>query len=476
MRNLITNADPPAATKAFGSWVYESCSYDKRGRVTGITLKNSSGTALRTQGYGYNDASKIVSHTVNGVATSYGYDAIGQLLSETRTGYAGAYSYDSNGNRATRTVNGVVETYAVDAGDKLLTVSVGGSAIKTFGYDAAGRTTSVVTSSGTTNLTYDFESRATSISGPGVSQTNSYNALDTRVGSTTNSASQTYLRDGAYVTDAVLSDGSATYTPGVSERRGSTTTFLHSGLKNAEAQTSTAQALTASKTYDAFGNLAASSGTWQGPFGYGGGFGYQEDTTGLKLLGHRYYDSSTGRFLTRDPIKDGRNWYTYCGNDPVGNADSNGLNEFSVFGGKVAVLGNLDSNVDLYVHGDTGSYKLSRHPWYMDVDYLVNVDYGTGQITVWKVRNLSLVTVDSTGYIYPIWQQLGPYPTATLYTANHDLEPPGECDVIQALDSKFNLRIGCIAHTDPSPGGIMPGSTWDQVLRYKTPVSSGWWQ
>ncbi len=124
-----------------------------------------------------------------------------------------------------------------------------------------------MTSSSTTNLVYDFESRNTSISGPGVSQTNSYNGLDTRVGSTTNSASQTYLRDGAYVTDSVLSDGSATYTPGVSERRGSATTFLHSGLKNAEAQSSTAQAVSASKTYDAFGNLVSSSGTWQGPFG-----------------------------------------------------------------------------------------------------------------------------------------------------------------------------------------------------------------
>jgi hypothetical protein len=29
------------------------------------------------------------------------------------------------------------------------------------------------------------------------------------------------------------------------------------------------------------------------------------------LLGHRYYDPTLGRFLSRDPIKDGRNWYVY---------------------------------------------------------------------------------------------------------------------------------------------------------------------
>lgn len=139
------------------------------------------------------------------------------------------------------------------------------------------------------------------------------------------SRSRAFLRDGAYVTDPVLTDRAATYTPGVSERRGAATTFLHSGLKNADAQSGTTQTVAATRQSDAFGNLASSTGTWNGPFGYAGGFGYQEDATGLKLLGHRYYDSSTGRFLTRDPIKDGRNWYAYCDNDPLSRIDPTGL-------------------------------------------------------------------------------------------------------------------------------------------------------
>jgi RHS repeat-associated protein len=155
------------------------------------------------------------------------------------------------------------------------------------------------------------------------SETDVPNGLDTRVGSTTNSVTRTFLRDGAYVTDPVLADGAAFYTPGVSERRGGVTTFLHSGLKNADAQ-STASGLSAARQYDAFGNLLSSSGSWQGPFGYAGAFGYQEDATGLMLLGHRLYDPSTGRFLTRDPIQDGRNWYVYCGNDPVTYVDPDG--------------------------------------------------------------------------------------------------------------------------------------------------------
>jgi RHS repeat-associated protein len=92
-----------------------------------------------------------------------------------------------------------------------------------------------------------------------------------------------------------------------------------------DGQSQATQAVTNRRDYDAFGNVTNSLGSWQGPFGYAGGFGYQEDASGLKLLGHRYYDSSTGRFLTRDPIKDGRNWYVYCDSAPVSVVDPAGL-------------------------------------------------------------------------------------------------------------------------------------------------------
>jgi RHS repeat-associated protein len=56
--------------------------------------------------------------------------------------------------------------------------------------------------------------------------------------------------------------------------------------------------------------------------------GYQSDgDSGLKLLGHRYYDSRTGRFISQDPAGDGDNWYAYCGNDPTDGVDPEGLKE-----------------------------------------------------------------------------------------------------------------------------------------------------
>ena len=37
-----------------------------------------------------------------------------------------------------------------------------------------------------------------------------------------------------------------------------------------------------------------------------------------------------GRFITRDPIKDGRNWYAYCENNPVNAIDADGLTPVQV--------------------------------------------------------------------------------------------------------------------------------------------------
>ena len=64
------------------------------------------------------------------------------------------------------------------------------------------------------------------------------------------------------------------------------------------------------------------------PYGYKGKYGYyNEPSIGLILCTNRYYDSSVGRWLTRDPIgyDGGMNLYAYCGDDPVGGVDPSGL-------------------------------------------------------------------------------------------------------------------------------------------------------
>lgn len=212
----------------------------------------------------------------------------------------------------------------------------------------------------------------------------------------------------------------ATCTSGISERRCTDTTFLHSGLKNSGVQSSTAQSVVASRVYDAFGNVTASAGAWQGPFGYGGGFGYQSEATELKLLGHRYYDPSTGRFLTRDPIKDGRNWYAYCGNDPVGRADPTGLewhDPLSIyvhpdFEGQVIVVGEPGPGMT-HVHAIVPPGQSSSEK--MDVDYVIishpdgrtDVRFLPGLAPPWGDEEYQQGEVDAEGRIHAPGPNLG---------------------------------------------------------------------
>ncbi len=125
----------------------------------------------------------------------------------------------------------------------------------------------------------------------------------------------------------MLKDGAAVYTPGLSERRGSTSKFIHAdALGSTRGITDSTQAVTDSMLYDAFGNVLSRTGTTPTPFGFVGKSQYQTDAdSGLQLLGHRYYDPSIGRFLSSDPAKAGTNWYAYCDNNPqkTTNSDSN---------------------------------------------------------------------------------------------------------------------------------------------------------
>ena len=90
--------------------------------------------------------------------------------------------------------------------------------------------------------------------------------------------------------------------------------------------------IVSSYMFDAFGSRSVNSSDPTAPnepySGFGGSQGYYADVeTGLQLLGHRYYDPGTGRFLTRDPISyaGGINLYEAVCNSPLGMHDASGL-------------------------------------------------------------------------------------------------------------------------------------------------------
>jgi RHS repeat-associated protein len=106
---------------------------------------------------------------------------------------------------------------------------------------------------------------------------------------------------------------------------GTTNYYEQDGISSVTSLTNSAAALASTYTYDAFGNLTASTGTLTNPFRF---TGRNFDTeTGISYYRARYYDESVGRFITEDPIGfiGGYNFYRYVYNDPTGLNDPWGL-------------------------------------------------------------------------------------------------------------------------------------------------------
>ena len=96
--------------------------------------------------------------------------------------------------------------------------------------------------------------------------------------------------------------------------------------------------------------------------------GYYYDTeTGLYLLKTRYYDPETGRFISSDGVLDNRdvstlNLYSYCGNDPINNADEDGRWVASAIAG--AIIGGIAGALTAYVkHGNNKKAIIKAAAW-----------------------------------------------------------------------------------------------------------------
>jgi RHS repeat-associated protein len=113
--------------------------------------------------------------------------------------------------------------------------------------------------------------------------------------------------------------GNSTWTPSF---------YNYDGFGSVRQLTNSAGVVTDEYEYDAFGNSFTKVGTTPNNYLYRGEQ-YDADL-GLYYLRARYYNPSTGRFLSRDP-EDGHNWdprslhkYLYANGDPVDLKDPTG--------------------------------------------------------------------------------------------------------------------------------------------------------
>ena len=265
-------------------------SYDAQSRVTSMTPGTNSAlsygedassnlTTLPTGASGtYNDASELTSSSLSGTTTDYTYDASGNRTAETVGG--------------TGTVSG---TY--NGAEQLTSYSNAAADMTTATYDGDGlRTSAASTPTGGSSSTQSF------------------------IWDTTSSVPTTLMDS----TNAYIYGPSGTPFEQVNLSTGAITYLVGDALGSVRGVVSATGSLSASTSYDAWGNPETTGGlSAETPFGFAGGY---TDPSGLVYLIGRYYDPGTGQFLNVDPLVDETGQpYAYTGDDPVNGVDPSGL-------------------------------------------------------------------------------------------------------------------------------------------------------
>jgi len=146
-----------------------------------------------------------------------------------------------------------------------------------------------------------------------------------KVGSTTTK----FVYDTAEGLPLVLSDGASFYlygpdgVPFEQVTTAGTVTYLHADqLGSIRMITGSTGKSVGTATYTAYGTRTTTGTT--SAFGYAGQ--YTDTETGLQWLRARYYDPTTGQFLTVDPLTAATGArYAYAGGNPITRADPSGL-------------------------------------------------------------------------------------------------------------------------------------------------------
>jgi RHS repeat-associated protein len=296
--------------------------------------------------YTYDQVGNRKSHNelIGGVTTpyNYGYDNLNRLTS---VNGSEAYAYDPVGNRRTKASGGSTLAYIHDNANQLLEIrsgSAGGPLTAGLVYDLNGNlqkkcdggtvTVSPTNCTGTTvtDITNDFLNRPVQIAKTGIAnQTYKYDDTGRRIQKVNGASIINYLYNGSQILDQYDNTwGHPTfnyvYGPGADAptiRASSTgTQFYHqNGIGNAVAVTNQTGLTDGTATYDAYGNVTASTGTIP-TYGF---TGREPDETGFVFFRARYYDPTIGRFIQRDPIglATGLHQYAYVGNNPTAFVD-----------------------------------------------------------------------------------------------------------------------------------------------------------
>ena len=312
--------------------------YDPTDTASAITLKNATSTlqsftyadvpsgdvlsetdtptsAQSPADYTYDAQGRITSMTPGtGSTLNYGFDPSGNL---TALPSAAAGTYDDAGELTSSVLSGTTTSYTYNADGERLTAKQGSLTSASAGWNGAGQLTS-----------YDNVAANMSAAGYGG---NGLRASTTVTPTGGSAVTQGYVWDTDTGIPQLLMDSSNAYiytgdtTPAeqVNLSTGTRTYLVTDSLGSVRGTVNSSGALTATTNYDAWGNPETAGGLSSfTPFGYAGGY---TDKTGLIYLISRYYDPSSGQFISLDPdVSQTLQPYSYTAGDPTVATDPTG--------------------------------------------------------------------------------------------------------------------------------------------------------
>lgn len=325
-------SDGDLSSATYPDGVVGTYGYNADDAVTSISDKVGS-KSLLALAYDYSSTGQV---TTEGSAVVT-YDPAERVASSTLSGSAITYSYDSSFRPLGSTAGSAASTFAYNGDSELTSVATGAGAT-TYGYDSVGDRTAITPPSGTkTTYSYDQLGRLTGISGPGASASYAYNGDGLRMSKTVSGSKQQFTWDTAEGEPLLLAAGSTYYVEGpggppLEQISGKTVRYyLADALGSTRDLVSSTGAIVDRYTYDAYGNVTASTGTVANPFEFAGA--YKDAESGFYYLGSRYYDPATEQFITSDPLTSITDEpYTYAGDDPVNLDDPTGQGYALPFG------------------------------------------------------------------------------------------------------------------------------------------------
>jgi RHS repeat-associated protein len=313
------------------------------------TLKD--GQLLYYESFDYDKNGNKVYVDKNGEVTRYKYDGMNRLTRAWNDNTYTEYEFDNFNNisKEYELYGNSIETksYYFDNANHLLLQE--GKETVQYEYDNAGNLVKKITGIGsnaeTAYYSYDGYNRLCGYIDDDTVSEYTYNLDGLRESKTVNNIKTRYVYDGANIIGEITEENAYTYTRGTeligyTSNNGDRLYYVQDGHGNVISLLNEDGTERKTYNYNPYGKeedtiiYPMGSKTaimlWRlqvetphNPFRYCGE--YYDDETDLIYLRNRYYDNTTGRFITEDPIKDSLNWYSYCNNNPINYIDLWGL-------------------------------------------------------------------------------------------------------------------------------------------------------